>query len=350
MKANKPFLFVLGTRPEGIKLLPIVWEFQKRKIPFELLHTRQHAELLDTLLEKHGIFPNYRLAPHPPALIAAKSSMLSQTESMLDADRFSALIVQGDTLSALCGAEYGFFHQIPVVHIEAGMRTYRKDNPYPEEIFRQTISRISRLHFCPSEDEAKNLAAEGVSAEHIFTVGNPFADYWQALPQPDVAPKKQVLITLHRRENLPFLEKIFEAIAELARELCELEFLFPLHPNPTIVTQAKEQLTGISNLRLTGALPPEEFYRELHASEMVLTDSGGVQEECIFLGKKVLVVRKISERRTDFPFSSLVDPENGKLREEFFALRKKQIPDAPCDYYGRGGASEKIVEVLAREI
>jgi len=272
--------------------------------------------------------------------------MLSQMEDRLDADRFSALIVQGDTLSALCGAEYGFFHRIPVVHIEAGMRTYRKDNPYPEEIFRQTISRISRLHFCPSEDEAKNLAAEGVPTEHIFTVGNPFPDYWQALPQPDIAPKKQVLITLHRRENLPFLEKIFEAIAELARELCELEFLFPLHPNPTIVTQAKEQLTGISNLRLTGALPPEEFYRELHASEMVLTDSGGVQEECIFLGKKVLVVRKISERRTDFPFSQLVDPEEGDLRGEFLTLRQKKIPDTPCDAYGRGGAAEKIVEVL----
>lgn len=346
MKANKPFLFVLGTRPEGIKLLPLVWEFQKRELPLELLHTAQHAELLDTLLEKHGIFPNYRLSPHPSELIAAKCSMLSQMEIMLEADRFSALIVQGDTLSALCGAEYGFFHQIPVVHIEAGMRTYRKDNPYPEEVFRRMISPMASLHFCPSEDEAKNLAAEGVPTEHIFTVGNTFADYWQALPMPDVAPKKQALITLHRRENLPFLEKIFEAIAELARELCEVEFLFPLHPNPTIVTQAKEQLAGIPNLRLTNALPPEEFYRELHASEMVLTDSGGVQEECIFLGKKVLVVRKISERRTEFPFSSLVDPENEKLREEFLALYQKQIPTTPCDYYGRGGAAEKIVEVL----
>lgn len=350
MQPKKPFLFVLGTRPEGIKLLPLVWEFQKRELPFELLHTAQHAELLDTLLEKHGIFPNYRLSSHPSELIAAKCSMLSQMETMLDADRFSALIVQGDTLSALCGAEYGFFHRLPVVHIEAGMRTYRQENPYPEEIFRQMISRVSWLHFCPSEDEAANLTAEGVPPERIFVTGNTFPDYWNALPKSAVTPKQQVLITLHRRENLPFLEKIFEAIAELARELCEVEFLFPLHPNPAIVTRAEAHLSKISNLRLTKALPPEEFYRELHASEMVLTDSGGVQEECIFLGKKVLVVRGVSERRTDFSFSSLVAPEEGDLREEFLTLYQKRVSDTPCDYYGNGGAAEAIAEVLGERL
>ncbi len=350
MTEKKPFLFVLGTRPEGIKLLPLVWEIQKRGLPFELLHTRQHTDLLDTLLEKHKFFPNYRLSPHPAELVAAKCSILSQMEERLDADRFSALIVQGDTLSALCGAEYGFFHRTPVVHIEAGMRTYRKDNPYPEEILRRMISAMAELHFCPSEDEANSLRREGIPPDRVFVTGNTFPDYWQSLPKPTVPPKKQILVTIHRRENLPFLERIFDAIAELARELCELELLFPLHPNPTIIECAKARLSGIPNLRLTKALPPEAFYRELCASELVFTDSGGVQEECIFLGKKVLVVRKISERRADFPFSTLVDPEEGDLVKEFLTLRQKQVPNTPCDYYGRGGASAKIAEVLAREI
>lgn len=346
MQPKNPFLFVLGTRPEGIKLLPLVWEFQKRKLPFALLHTAQHAELLDTLLEQHGIFPSYRLSPHPSELLAAKCSILSQMEQMLDADRFSALIVQGDTLSALCGAEYGFFHQIPVVHIEAGMRTYREDNPYPEEVFRRMIAPMAKFHFCPSTDEERHLKDEGVPSERIFTVGNTFADYWQSVDLPATAPKKQVLITLHRRENLPFLERIFKAIAELARELCEIEFLFPLHPNPTIVARAEANLSKIPNLRLTKALPPEEFYRELCASEAVITDSGGVQEECIFLGKKVLVVREVSERRTEFSFVRRVSPEADDLAEVFLSLLRAPIDTTPCDFYGRGGAAEKIVEVL----
>jgi len=350
MTPEKPFLFVLGTRPEGIKLLPLLWEFQKRDLPYELLHTAQHAELLDNLLQTHKIPPDYRLSSHPAQLLDAKCSILSQMKERLSDKRFSAVIVQGDTLSALCGAEYGFFEGFPVLHVEAGMRTYHQDNPYPEEVFRRMISSMASLHFCPSEDEANHLRAEGIPPDAIHTVGNTFADYWQRLPTPTVTKKKQILITLHRRENLPFLVPLFHAIAELSQRLPDREFLFPLHPNPQIIACAEAELSGIPNLRLTGALPPEEFYRELLRSEMVLTDSGGVQEECIFLGKKVLVVRKISERRTDFAFSELVAPDDPALADKFIALLQRDVTESHCAYYGLGGAAEKIAEVLAREI
>lgn len=352
MNMKKPFLFVFGTRPEAIKLLPLVWEFQKRKIPYEILHTNQHAELLDDLLQKHKILPDFRLSVFglTSSILETKLEILSQMEDTLDANRFSAVIVQGDTLSALCGAEYGFLRELPVVHIEAGMRTYSACNPYPEEIFRRMISSTATLHFCPSADEARNLRGEGIPSDSIFVVGNTFADYWQSLTMPAVPQRKQILVTIHRRENLPFLEKIFEALAELTQRLCDYEFLFPLHPNPSIVSCAEAKLCALPNLKLTPPLPPKAFYRELLASEMVFTDSGGVQEECILLAKKVLVVRGVSERRTDFDFSALVAPEDPTLTEKFTALLAKRVTATHCDYYGNGGAAEKIAEILERKI
>ena len=349
MQANKPLLFVLGTRPEGIKLLPIVWECQARGIAYELLHTNQHAELLDTLLEKHGIFPSYRITSHPSELLAAKCSMISQMEKMLTAERFSALIVQGDTLSALCGAEYGFLHQIPVVHIEAGMRTYRRDNPYPEEIFRRMIAPMASLHLCPSEDEAQNLRREGIDENTVFVTGNTFPDYWQRIALPKNAQKKQILITLHRRENLPHLGRLLQEISALAERWSGYEWLFPLHPNPTIVECAERHLARLPNLRVTKPLPPEEFFKELCASEAVLTDSGGVQEECIFLGKKVLVVRAVSERRTDFPFTRIVSPE-GDVQEIFEELLRTPLSETPSAYYGIGGAATAIADLLLQTL
>ena len=345
MNSEKPFLFVLGTRPEGIKLLPLVWEFQQRKRNYEILHTNQHTELLDTLLQTHEISPHHRLGTHPNPLCTAKQSMLAQMEITLDATQYSAVIVQGDTLSALCGAEYGFFHRLPVLHIEAGMRTYRRENPYPEEIFRRMIAPMATLHFCPSEDEAQNLRREGICEDSVFVTGNTFPDYWNRVKIPEIPKKKQILITIHRRENLPFLERIFGEIARLANENGAYDFLFPLHPNPTILACAESHLSHIANLRLIPPLPPEDFYRELRASEMVLTDSGGVQEECIFLGKKVLVVREVSERCTEFPFARIVSPE-GELQASSQELLHVRLPETPSPYYGIGGAAKKIAKIL----
>ena len=344
----KPVLFILGTRPEAIKLLPLLWECQKKKLPFELLHTDQHRELLDSLLNFHSISPDYRLSLFGrfSDLSETKAAMLRQITHALSAEKFSSVIVQGDTLSALVGAEYGFLHGLPVVHIEAGMRTYQSDDPYPEEAFRRMIGALSHLHFCPSEDEAKNLLREGISMDRIFVVGNTFADYWRALPTPDATPKKQILITIHRRENLPFLNGIFEHLAEIATELREYEFLFPIHPNPTIVNSANACLGKIPNIRLLPPLAPDDFYRELLSSELVVTDSGGVQEECIFHAKKILVLRKVSERQTNFDFSRLIDPESPSFREAFFSLLSKRTTATHSAYYGSGGAAREIAEIL----
>ena len=190
----KPLLFVLGTRPEGLKLLPLVWECQKRSIPYEILHTDQHPELLDALLSEHRIEPDYRLFlfGRNTQLCERKAQILAQMAQVLAHRKFSALLVQGDTLSALVGAEYGFLCEIPVVHIEAGMRTYRQDHPYPEEAFRRTIGAMASLHFCPSEDEKHHLLREGVRERQIFVTGNTFPDYWNALPKRTAEAKKQI--------------------------------------------------------------------------------------------------------------------------------------------------------------
>lgn len=344
----KPFLFVLGTRPEAIKLLPLVWEFQKRELPYEILHTDQHAELLDDLLTRHQISPDYRLFlfGRTSGLCDLKAQMLTQMRQVLADRQFSAVLVQGDTLSALVGAEYGFFNALPVVHIEAGMRTYRQDDPSPEEALRRMIAPMARLHFCPSEDEARHLLGEGIPPAQIFTVGNSFADYWLTCPPSAITPKKQILITIHRRENLPFLDGIFARIKEITGEYSEYEFLFPVHPNPMIIERAEAMLKDVPNLHLRPPMPPDEFYGELLSSEMIVTDSGGVQEECIFHAKKVLILRKVSERRADFEFSMLVDPEDPTLKEKFHALLAKPTEETHCGYYGSGGTARKIVEIL----
>ncbi|MBO5939096.1 MAG: UDP-N-acetylglucosamine 2-epimerase (non-hydrolyzing) [Clostridia bacterium] len=346
----KPFLFILGTRPEAIKLLPLVWEFQKRDLPFEILHTDQHTELLDTMFAHHAIVPNYRLSIGKQSDLAqTKIEMLSQMRDILTPQKFSSVIVQGDTLSTLVGAEYGFFHAIPVIHIEAGMRTYCNEDPYPEEAFRRMISTVATLHFCPSEDEARNLRREGIPHTQIFTVGNTFADYWNTISKPNVTPKKQILITLHRRENLSYIDRIFDALAELSKELNEYHFLFPLHPNPAIVSCAEAHLRGVSNFCLTAPMKPDEFYRELLRSEMIVTDSGGVQEECIFHAKKILILRKVSERRSNFPFSILVDPEDPFLKNKFYTLLKQPNKESHSDYYGRGDSAKKIADILLKQ-
>jgi len=258
----------------------------------------------------------------------------------------SAVVVQGDTLSALVGAEYGFLSGIPVYHVEAGMRTYNSGNPYPEESFRRMIASMTALHFAPSADEACNLLREGFPSDTIHVVGNTFADYRMRTSMPKPEPKKQILITLHRRENLPHLEFILRQIAKIIQSHQEYSWLFPVHPNPTVKALAELYLGNLSGITLCEPMPPEHFYRELLASEMVISDSGGVQEECILNAKKLLVIRETSERRTDFYFTELASPTE-PLKEKFDKLLSRSETSVGTDYYGSGGAACRIVDIIS---
>lgn len=343
-------LVVFGTRPEAIKLIPVIRELRTKGVRYEVLNTNQHAEILDSLLNAEGIVPDYKLSicGQYDNLIETKAAMLEQLSNTLCENTYTSIIVQGDTLSALVGAEYGFLSQIPVYHVEAGMRTYNPSNPYPEECFRRMISVMATLYFCPSNDEKDNLIAEGVSSNNIYVVGNTFVDYRKHSNKSVVKNKKQVLITLHRRENIPHLDTLFMQIAELAKATTDFVWLFPVHPNPIIEGLVKKHLEGISNVVLCPPLLSDAFYQELLASELIISDSGGVQEECIINAKKMLVVREVSERKTDFDFMELVSPTE-KLKEHFYSLLNKEVTTQGADYYGTGNAAEQIVQIIVRE-
>jgi len=343
-------LVVFGTRPEAIKLIPVMRELKRNNITYDLLNTNQHDAILDDLLSTEGIKPNYRLCicGQYKDLIDTKAAMLNQMNTVLGKNIYSAVIVQGDTLSALTGAEYGFMRQIPVYHVEAGMRTYDLSNPYPEESFRRMISVMTSLHFCPSEDEKRNLLAEGFSDNGIHVVGNTFVDY-RTQNKPFVSTvKKQVLITLHRRENLPYLKKILGQISELAKDYPDYNWLFPVHPNPVITKLAQKYLGSIANVVLCEPLPSDEFYKQLLSSEIVISDSGGVQEECILNAKKLLIVREVSERKANFDFMELVSPTE-EFCCKFKSLLSRQTTHMDVDYYGKGDAAQQIVQIILKE-
>ena len=340
----------MGTRPEAIKLIPIIKELQRQSVEYEILNTNQHAKILDTLLEKERIVPKYRLSicGKYKNLMETKTAMLEQINKILSNNIYTSVMVQGDTLSALAGAEYGFLRGITVYHVEAGMRTYCLQNPYPEESFRRMISGMTTLHFCPSECEKKNLIAEGFHKKNIYVVGNTFVDYrkQEAIEINEI--KKQILVTLHRRENIPYLETILKQIAELAKEYEEYRWLFPVHPNPIITQLSSKYLSHISNISLCKPLASDEFYKELLASEVILSDSGGVQEECILNAKKMLVIREVSERKTDFDFMERVSPTE-RIKEKFITLLEKKTTKQGMDYYGIGDSAQKIVQIILKE-
>ena len=238
--------------------------------------------------------------------------------------------------------------QIPVYHVEAGMRTYDLSNPYPEESFRRMISVMTSLHFCPSEDERCNLLAEGFSDNSIHVVGNTFVDY-RIQNKPYVSTiKKQVLITLHRRENIPYLEKILGQISELTNDYPDYNWLFPVHPNPVITKLAQKHLGSIANVVLCEPLPSDEFYKQLLASEIVISDSGGVQEECILNAKKLLIIREVSERKANFDFMELVSPTE-EIHFKFKSLLSRQTTHMGVDYYGKGDTAQQIVQIILKE-
>ena len=345
----KKILIVFGTRPEAIKLLPIIWQMRSKHIAYELLNTNQHAAILDKMLEEEKIIPEYRLSicGKYQHLVEIKSAILHQMNEILPINQFSHVIVQGDTLSAWTGAEYGFLHQLPVYHVEAGMRTYHPENPYPEESFRRMITIMSAKHFCPSSDEQANLLKEGVPEENIYIVGNTFADYRKRF-NANIEERRQILITLHRRENLPYLDSIAKQIAVLAEENPEYTWLFPVHPNPVITDTITKHLHQLKNIKLCTPLSPDEFYRELLASELIISDSGGVQEECIFNAKKILIIREVSERRTNFEFTEIIPPTEN-FKDKFYLLLNRRTKREIINYYGTGNAAEQIVKIILKE-
>ena len=306
-------LAVLGTRPEAIKMVPVLRNLRNHeKVELVVVATSQHREMLDQVLQLFGVVPDVDLD-----IMQARQSLNEIVRRAVDGlDRVmhehapDVLLVQGDTTTAFTAALAAFHRRIPVGHIEAGLRSYDPYNPYPEEVNRRLISGVASIHFAPTEQSAKNLLREGVSPEKIYRTGNTIVDCLLEIvrggpnslanylpPHFQLNGHRLILVTAHRRESWHEpMQELCEAVAQLARELPDARILYPVHLNPVVRETVLPILSGLPNVALTDPLPYCAFVEAMAASYLILTDSGGVQEEAPSLGKPVLVLRETTER------------------------------------------------------
>ncbi|MBP3691248.1 MAG: UDP-N-acetylglucosamine 2-epimerase (non-hydrolyzing), partial [Schwartzia sp.] len=311
--AKLKIMTVFGTRPEAIKMAPVVMEMAKH--PEEIVPvvavTAQHREMLDQVLRLFHIVPDYDLdiMATGQTLFDITARALKGLDEVLTKEKPDLVLVHGDTTTTFAGALAAYYHQTAVGHVEAGLRTYNKYSPFPEEMNRHLTGAIADLHFAPTATSAGNLRAEHVPEKDIFITGNTvidalhhtvkeefgFAD--DALSGIDYANRRVVLVTTHRRENLGEpMRQVYKAMERLIDEIPDIEIVFPVHKNPKVREVVNEVLGGAERVHLIEPLDYEPFANLMHRSTLILTDSGGVQEEAPALGKPVLVLRGTTER------------------------------------------------------
>lgn len=302
---------VFGTRPEAIKMAPLVKELAARaEIESICCVTAQHREMLDSVLEVFSLTPDWDLDIMTPrqTLSTITSKCLTGMDEAIDSLSPDMILVHGDTSTTFAGALSAFYHKVPVGHVEAGLRTYDKYSPYPEEMNRKLVTAIADLYFCPTEANRENLRREGVT-QGVFVTGNTVIDALRTTVRKDFSfttdelnrldydQKKILLVTCHRRENYgQSMEDIMSALAEIARIHEEVELVYPVHLSPVVQECAHRHLDGIANVHLTAPLAADEMHNLMARCYLVLTDSGGLQEEAPALGKPVLVLRRETER------------------------------------------------------
>jgi UDP-N-acetylglucosamine 2-epimerase (non-hydrolysing) len=361
-------LFVLGTRPEAIKLCPVIRHFREHRpaLKARVCVTAQHRDLLDQVLQVFDVVPDHDLNAMRPgqSLAAATSRILADLEPVLASERPDLVVVQGDTATTLCGALAAFYWQIPVAHVEAGLRTGDLQQPFPEEMNRVVVSRLSSLHFAPTDRAAQNLRAEGVPDAAISITGNTGIDavlyIRDCLEQgrlrsslmPIDSSRRLIVVTAHRRESFgDGFERLCQAIRRIADER-DVQIVYPVHPNPNVAGPVRQYLDGHPRIALVEPLDYISFVDLARRAHLLLTDSGGIQEEAPSLGKPVLVLREKTERpeAVDAGTARLVGTDVEKIVSETLRLL-----DDPAEYqrrsrihnpYGDGRASERIAEVL----
>lgn len=356
-------LCVVGTRPEAIKMAPVILALKNEPwANVRVLATAQHRHILDQVLNFFDIEPDIDLDIMRPnqALTTLTARLLLDLDDVLSAEEPDVVLVQGDTTTVMTAALACFYHRIPVGHVEAGLRTWDMQNPFPEEANRVIAGKLARWHFAPTEGSRQNLLKEGIPDSEILVTGNTVID---ALLMTAAKPvelgiefdrsKKLVMVTSHRRENFgePF-RNICRALKTLAENNPEVQFLYPVHPNPNVKDVAHEFLGDIQNFILCEPLDYAPFVAAMKQSYLILTDSGGVQEEAPALGKPVLVLRDETERpeAVEQGVVKLVGPNYEKIVAE--AQRLLDDEDAyhamarGVSPYGDGHAAERIVNVL----
>ena len=370
MNEKKNILVVFGTRPEVIKLAPVIIELRKHsEYNVIVCNTEQQKELSNQTLEYFGLKADINLdcmRPNQP-LAEIQSRILLNLDKVFNEQTIDATIVQGDTMTVLTGALVSFYHKVPVFHVEAGLRSYDIYEPFPEEVMRQMTSRVTQLHFAPTEKNKQALLREGIDENKISVTGNTVVDALFCLSDDVIVRSKSffedknitindklVLITAHRRENHgERLDRIIKAIYDLAIKYTDHTFVIPVHPNPNVKDKIHEKLGKLSNIHLLTPLDyPYLVYLQRNA-KLILTDSGGIQEEAPTFGCPTLVMRYETERQEGIEagVSTLVGADYARilsLSENILSKEKSQTRLTAQNPYGDGHSSEKI-EKLIRE-
>ena len=361
MRDKRKFLIIFGTRPEAIKLIPLIKELKKREsVKLYLCSSGQHREMLDGVLEEYGIVPSFDLAlmKDGQSLSSLCSVMIGALEGVINEVRPELVIVHGDTTTSLCGALAAFFEGVAVAHIEAGLRSGDVSSPFPEEFNRRTISSVASFHFAPTEAARQNLLFEGVADSKIFVVGNTATDMLANTenaepPLPFPLPQSRfALVTLHRREHSKEdLLSILSALRELSEEI---PLILPMHKSPRVREPIKEALSGCESITLCEPLALREFHFLMRRAYMILTDSGGIQEEATFVGRPTLVLRNVTERPEGIRTGAL--RLIGTERESILLAARELLYDKavysgmaqPSNIYGDGRVGERICELLLK--
>lgn len=353
---------ILGTRPEAIKLAPVILKLKEDKFDISVIHTGQHTNLANDILDYFGIKPDLRLNPDRSGNSEASllQSLISVIEPLLSPDDTGLVMVQGDTSSALAGALAGHYQKIPVAHLEAGLRSHDISQPFPEETNRKLISHLAEIHFAPTATAKSNLLYEGVKTTEVHLTGNSVTDALKMiLERSDRSKdsvrtiyangfKKLILLTTHRRENLGDPQnEIFKAIKQIAERHSEVKIVFPVHPNPAIKKHL-QQLDGLPNVSLIEPLSYFEFVPLMAASDLILTDSGGIQEEAPALGVPVLVLRNKTERPEliEAGAGMLVGTDVKKITTETSRHLNSSGRRKPKEIFGDGKTSSRVSAII----
>jgi UDP-N-acetylglucosamine 2-epimerase (non-hydrolysing) len=365
---KKPVIAVVfGTRPEAIKMVPVIRELKTRpELETVVVSTGQHKQMLVQMLKTFKVEVDHEMDLMEPnqTLFRLSSKAIAAFEKVIEATKPALVLVQGDTTTAFLGALCAFYGKVPVGHVEAGLRTNDKYFPFPEEINRRLITAVVDLNFCPTEGNRKNLLREGIDDKTIVVTGNSGIDTLLLaareklpFPLPDVKleGKRMILVTIHRRESFGDpLKNIFRAIAELAKSYSDVEIIYPVHLNPNVQGPAREILGGIPNVHLCAPADYLDFVQLMNKAYLILTDSGGVQEEAPTLGVPVLVLRNETERPEAVEAGTvrLIGTDQADILRE-----SKRILDDPKERaklcsasnpYGDGKAAPRIVDTVLR--
>ena len=362
----KKVMLVFGTRPEAIKMCPLVNELKSRKgIQTIVCVTGQHRQMLDQVLEAFDVTPDYDLSimKDKQTLFDITTNILTRIKEVLEKERPDVVLVHGDTSTTFVTALACFYMQIPVGHVEAGLRTYNIYSPYPEEFNRQAVSIISKYNFAPTELSKSNLIKEGKDEDSIYITGNTAIDALKTTVRDDYThpeldwarDSRLILITAHRRENLGEpMHNMFRAIRRVMDEHPDVKAIYPIHMNPIVRQAADEELGDCDRIHIIEPLEVLDCHNIMARSYMILTDSGGIQEEAPSLGKPVLVMRDTTERPEGIKAGTLklvgtdeeVIYENFKLllesQEAYDAMSKASNP------YGDGFACKRIADILEK--